>query len=593
MTFVFFIYGLSFFVLGLSILVYPKKGSAFKLARHLYLVAGFGLIHGMNEWVDMFILVVGPVGRPGLTSFLEASRMLFLPGSFLFLLQFGTKVIAESKKKYSSLKTLPMVLLVIWVVIFATSEDRFTMGDIWSRYLLCFPGTILTAYGLILCLPQFKKTESPAVTKSLKLGAVIFFLYGVLAGLIVKKADFFPASVLNYDVILRTVGVPVQVFRGVCAAILAYSILRILSIFRWEAQNTLLDSELRFRTIAAAVPVILFMEDREGLITFLEGKGLDTLGGESSQFVGRPVSSLFPGVSLAGQEGRHLRPGETYNSNITVENRTFDLCYSPVQDSRGEISGFIGVALDVTERMRAQAELEKNRQEMMKTKHLTELGTISTAMTRELDRPLKVAQLLLERLLKDIAESSYPEAVAKTVRKSFSEVTEAVSVLMRFYDFARLQPAAEAKPIDLLRFAERIIAVCADSARRVNLELVTEGLDVVPRIRMVERHLEYIFFVLIQNAIDLADGSRIDHLTISCQIHHKQMRLTFADTCRGIPNQQLENIFQPFLAAQPNGRGVDIELAVVNHIAGICGGSIRVESEPGKGTAFCLTLPIE
>jgi hypothetical protein len=176
MTFVFFIYGLSFFVLGLSILVYPKKGSAFKLAKHLYLVAGFGLIHGMNEWADMFILIGAPPGDAGSTSLLAASRMLLLPGSFLFLLQFGTKVIAESKKKYSWLKALPMVLLVIWVVIFATSKDRYTMGDIWSRYLLCIPGTILTAYGLILCLPQFKKTESPAVIKSLKLGAVIFFL---------------------------------------------------------------------------------------------------------------------------------------------------------------------------------------------------------------------------------------------------------------------------------------------------------------------------------------------------------------------------------------------------------------------------------
>jgi len=55
MTFVFFVYGLSFVVLGLTILIYPKKDSMFKLARHLYLIAGFGLVHGINEWVDMFL----------------------------------------------------------------------------------------------------------------------------------------------------------------------------------------------------------------------------------------------------------------------------------------------------------------------------------------------------------------------------------------------------------------------------------------------------------------------------------------------------------------------------------------------------------
>ena len=61
MVVVFFIYGLAFFILGFAIVVYPKKGSAFKLANYLWLIAGFGLIHGANEWLDMFIMIEEPV----------------------------------------------------------------------------------------------------------------------------------------------------------------------------------------------------------------------------------------------------------------------------------------------------------------------------------------------------------------------------------------------------------------------------------------------------------------------------------------------------------------------------------------------------
>lgn len=597
MTFVFFVYGLSFFVLGLTILIYPKKGSVFKLAGHLYLIAGFGLVHGINEWVDMFIRIVKPdstlIGTLTWTAVLENSRMLLLPGSFLFLVLFGTRVVCETKKRYSLLKALPILLAGLWIVIFAASKEHCLMGDIWARYLLCVPGTALTAYGLLLYLPQLEKTRLPVVVWHLKLAGVVFLVYGFLAGLIVKEADFFPASVLHYGVIRDIFGVPVQVFRAVCASIMAYSTYRVLRIFRWETQNALRQSELRFRTIATAAPVILFMEDPQGLITFLEGKGLDSMGVKSQEYIGKPMSTLFPQMPEIRRKGLKLQPGETYNSHITAEDMTLDLCYSPVQDAKGETAGFIGVALDITQHTIARAKLERNRQEMIKTKHLTELGAISTAMTREIERPLKITQLLLQRLLKDIAGPPDPHRVAKTLEKSFTEVNEAVSVLTRFCDFARLSPAAQGKPIDLQRFAKRLMAVCAASAERVNLHLETKDLDVIPSIFIPETELEYVFLVLIQNAIDAADPDKPESLTICCEMSDKHIRLTFADTCRAIPPDRIKNIFQPFFTEHHESKEAEFSLAIVNHIVSTCGGAINVESTPPRGTTFHLTLPID
>ena len=91
MIFIWFIYGLAFFALGLVIIVYPKKGSVFKLANYIWLIAGFGILHGINEWLDMFIKLEEPF-PPGV---LKVIRIVTLVGSFLFLLRFGTKAISE------------------------------------------------------------------------------------------------------------------------------------------------------------------------------------------------------------------------------------------------------------------------------------------------------------------------------------------------------------------------------------------------------------------------------------------------------------------------------------------------------------------
>jgi len=233
MIFVWFIYGLAFFALGLVIVVYPKKPSMFKLANHIWLIAGFGLLHGINEWLDMFIAIEEPMPP----SILKVLRLITLSGSFLFLLRFGTKVIVETTKKFRLLEMLPVVFFAAWIVVLLLSSQRLLIGDISARYLLCVPGTMLTSLALFLQIPQFKETKLKNVVRNLQLTAITFLSYGVLAGLIVKKASFFGANFLNYDMFLNTFGAPVQIFRAVCAVVMACSTTYILSIFRWETQQ--------------------------------------------------------------------------------------------------------------------------------------------------------------------------------------------------------------------------------------------------------------------------------------------------------------------------------------------------------------------
>lgn len=233
MTFVFFIYGLAFFILGVTIFIYPKKDSTFKLANNLWLIASFGVVHGINEWVDMFILIENSVG----ITFLKAVSLSLLVVSYLFLVQFGVITISETKKNYSTLKALLVFLLVTWVLVTILSSQRLLLGNIWARYILGIPGISLAAYALFLQIPEFKKRNLTTVIKNLNLSAVTFLFYGFFSGLIVPKAGFFPASIFNYEIFLNTFGFPVQILRCICAVIITYAMIRILSVFEWETKD--------------------------------------------------------------------------------------------------------------------------------------------------------------------------------------------------------------------------------------------------------------------------------------------------------------------------------------------------------------------
>jgi len=256
MIFIFFIYGLAFFVAGLAIALIPKKRSAFEFVRELWLVAGFAILHGINEWIDMFILI----GSPFAIRALQMVRVVILPASFLFLVQFGATMIIATKKKYSALKALSVVLPIAWVAIFSMSTQHSLAGDIWGRYLLAFPGIFLTSCAFALQSSKFGTMKLKEVSRELRLAAGSFFLYGFFAALIVPDGGFFPASALNYTRFSGLVGIPVQVFRTLCAIVMAYSMMRMLSLFDYETQEAI--KQTAYRDALTGIPNRMLFNDR-------------------------------------------------------------------------------------------------------------------------------------------------------------------------------------------------------------------------------------------------------------------------------------------------------------------------------------------
>ncbi len=582
MILVWFIYGLAFFALGLVILVYPKKGSRFDLARYIWMIGAFGLVHGLNEWLDMFIRIGGPLS-PDL---LVHVRTFVLPASFLCLVQFGATILSQQAKGRRFLRTIPALLVVGWLATYLLGEpsSRSLMENIWSRYLLCVPGTLLTAWALLLEIRRFRAMGLRSVTRNLAIAAAAFVAYGVFAGLVVREAGFFPARVLNYGTFTSLTGLPVQIFRAACAVLVAWSLIRVLDIFRWETQEALRISELRGVTITATIPVFLFMTDRNMTVTFAQGKGLELLGLSPERLRGRPIREAFPcGASLA-EHCRQALSGAEFITTILLNGVAFEICYSARKDKAGLVTDVVGVALDVSARMAAQRELDEYRLKVERHAREAAVGVLSATMAQQVAEPLTVTQLVLERAVADLAAVEASDAVRSGIGRGLSELSKARETLNRFMEIASADSTVTEQPVGLYQVAKRTMSVFADSALRRKVTIAVKNMDIVPLTTITPREMEQVFYHLIQRAIDAADGVTEQKLHISGAAGDGYAELLFCDTCGGIRTPEAGHDLGAVLRDADSVNGLGLGMAIVKGIVMGRGGQVTFETGPGHTT---------
>lgn len=251
---VYFFYGLSFFIMGLAVLLEFGHSSKLDFARALRPLIGFGLIHGSHEWFEMFLIIQErTVGLPAAPWILPV-RMVALASSFLCLIAFGARLIAGPGKHKLYLGLLSTIT-AIWVigllgVIFneSSSDVRAVAADVYTRYALAIPGAVLTVWGLLVQRRKFIQIHMPVIGRDVLLAAVAFGLYGGIGQLFSSPSIIFPSRYLNSQVFLEFFGFPVQVFRAVVATMAAVFITRSLRAFEVESNQRL--EELRDAQVA-------------------------------------------------------------------------------------------------------------------------------------------------------------------------------------------------------------------------------------------------------------------------------------------------------------------------------------------------------
>ncbi len=248
-TIVYFFYGLSFFVMGMAVLLEFGHSSKLDFARALRPLIGFGLIHGAHEWFEMFLLIQERISGPVVAAWILPVRMVALASSFLFLIAFGARLVAGPGKRKLYLGLLSTITAV-WVVgllgvVFSepTSQLKAVAADVYTRYALAIPGALLTVWGLIIQRRKFIQVGMPAIGRDVLLAAIAFGLYGCIGQLFASPSTIFPSAYINSQIFLQWFGFPIQVFRALVASMAAVFISRSLRAFEVESNQRL--EELR------------------------------------------------------------------------------------------------------------------------------------------------------------------------------------------------------------------------------------------------------------------------------------------------------------------------------------------------------------
>ncbi len=247
----YFVYGQVFFIMGLVTALQWRQRSHLELARSLPWLAAFGVTHGLNEWGYIFVPLQAVYLGETAVQLMVVAHLLLLAISFFFLLQYGIELVLPLVPRQRWLRALPTAMLLVWalaVLLWGVwTHDPlsvlFDVGDALSRYLLCLPGAILSGIGLLRQAAQVRKAGLARIGNYLTGAAVAFFVYAAVGGLLVPAARFFPANLLNYELLDTTIQVPVPILRSICGLAMAVFVVRSLDIFHVETDHRMAAME--------------------------------------------------------------------------------------------------------------------------------------------------------------------------------------------------------------------------------------------------------------------------------------------------------------------------------------------------------------
>ncbi|MBF0467694.1 MAG: PAS domain-containing protein [Desulfamplus sp.] len=291
--------------------------------------------------------------------------------------------------------------------------------------------------------------------------------------------------------------------------------------------------------------------------------------------------------------------------------RYAELTIFPIWKNKGEISKFIEISRDITKRKRDEQEITRRLEKMVeeRTKQLNathekllhqdkmaSLGKLSASVVHEINNPVAGILNLIMLNKRIIEEGPVNEEEMKLFSKYLNlmetETRRISRIVSNLLVFAR-QSKIEFKEIDVNFLVEQTILLNSNLLKINGVKLTTELDSSLPPCHGSEDQLKQVFMNFISNAAESMAATSGGVLTVSTEYQHESdtVVIRFTDTGTGIPQENISKLFEPFFTTKKIGKGVGLGLSVAYGIVKEHGGGIYVNSHPGKGSTFKITLP--
>jgi two-component system NtrC family sensor kinase len=267
----------------------------------------------------------------------------------------------------------------------------------------------------------------------------------------------------------------------------------------------------------------------------------------------------------------------------------------------GEISGNDFGLLQKTfaEMLESLRERDKQQQVLSETKLLqsekqASVGRLAAGVAHEINNPLTGVLTFTHMLLnrKDLDSEVMDDL--RTIAQATERVRDIVKGLL---DFSR-QTKMEPEPTDINELIKNSVNLIANQALVKGVILCFDLQENLPRRTVDASQIQSVVINILLNGIDASDKG--GHITVSTSLsvstgknQYKGIEIAITDTGCGIPEENLDKLFDPFFSTKEVGKGTGLGLSVSYGIIERHGGTIQVKSKIGMGTTFIIWLPLD
>ncbi|MGC1787967.1 MAG: ATP-binding protein [Terriglobales bacterium] len=289
--------------------------------------------------------------------------------------------------------------------------------------------------------------------------------------------------------------------------------------------------------------------------------------GALAYFIQRPMVELQEKIAL-----------------VTEGNLDVAVSFAKRNDEIGDLGRNFNYMLQQLRESRVEIEV-LHRTQMSRAEHLATLGELATGLAHEIRNPLAGIAGVIEIIGRDLPSTSPAVAVVKDVRLEIAQINRILTDLL---ETARPHPPQ----ICLSNLNTTVEHAVMLARQQVLSKPIKIELQKAPDLAEVEHDSDQIHQVLLNlllNGVQALEGEGTVQVEIGSQ--DECATVVVSDTGRGIPPQNLTNIFRPFYTTKGNGTGLGLSLA--RRIVEEHHGRIEVTSVVGKGSKFTVLLPFE
>ncbi|GGC93558.1 PAS domain-containing sensor histidine kinase [Thalassobacillus devorans] len=357
-----------------------------------------------------------------------------------------------------------------------------------------------------------------------------------------------------------------------------------INILARNLQEMTIEQDMQENRLEAVINNMgsgVLMIDEKGYIHLVNRAFLKSFTGSPKEYVGRlyydaiPYPSIHEAIQSVFMLEKTVR--ETFVLPINIDRKHMEITGAPIFNESGKWKGVVLVFHDITELKRLEQmrkDFVANVSHELKTPITSIRGFSETLLDGAMKDPALVDQFLniiykestrLQTLIKDLLELS------KLEKAEFNLNLENIRLDQLLQDLLTIiEPSAEKKTIRIRKDMDPDSLIEGDSAR-----------------------LKQLFLNLLTNAVSYS--SQNGEITLILRQLEDKVHVSITDTGIGIPKEEIPRIFERFYrvdkARSRNSGGTGLGLAIAKHILEVHEGKIEVDSEPGKGTTFHVTLP--